>query len=101
MAKLNAEQIIQQYEQLTGEKFQDALNRLSKLDHTGVEAANFLGFCDKQRLDIVIKRLGYTPVKFRGIKSPGQSKSAQRARRAKERLKYDYPNEIRRCCGEA
>lgn len=85
---MRAEQIIQQYEQLTGEKFQDALNRLSKLNHTGVEAANFLGFCDKQRLDIVIKRLGYTPVKFRGIKSPGQSKSAQRARRARERLNH-------------
>lgn len=87
MAKVNAEQIIQQYEQLTGEKFQDALNRLSKLGHTGTEAANFLGFCNKQRLDIVIKRLGYTPVVFRGKKRPGLSKSAKRARRAKERLK--------------
>ena len=87
MAKVNAWQIIQQYEQLTGEDFQAALIRLAKDDHTGTEAAHFLGFCDKQRLDIVIKEYGYTPVKFRGIKAPGQSKSAQRARRARERKK--------------
>ena len=84
---MRAEQIIQQYEQLTGEKFQDALNRLSKLNHTGTEAAHFLGFCGKQRLDIVINRLGYTPVVFRGKKLPGLSKSAKRAHRAKARHK--------------
>lgn len=85
MAKVNAWQIIEQYEQITGEKFQDALIRLSKLDHTGTEAAHFLGFCCKQRLDIVIKRLGYTPVVFRGKMRPGRTKSAIRARKALEK----------------
>lgn len=82
---LHATKIIEQYEQLTGEQFQDALNRLSKLGHTGTEAAHFIGFCDKQRLDIVIKRLGYTPVVFRGRRLPGMSKSAIKYRKAKEK----------------
>lgn len=82
---MHATKIIEQYEQLTGEKFQDALNRLSKLGHTGTEAAHFLGFCDKQRMDIVIKRLGYQPVEFRGIKCRGRSKSSIRYHKAKER----------------
>ena len=86
---MNAAKMIEQYEQLTGERFQDALNRLSRLGHTGTEAANFLGFCDKQRLDIVIERLGYMPVVFRGKKRPGLSKSAKRARRAKARKLND------------
>lgn len=82
---LHATKIIELYEQLTGEQFQDALNRLAKLGHTGTEAAHFLGFCDKQRLDIVIKRLGYQPVTFRGIKPRGMSISSKKYHRAKEK----------------
>jgi hypothetical protein len=82
---LHATKIIEQYEQLTGEQFQDALNRLSKLGHTGTEAAHFIGFCDKQRMDIVIKRLGYQPVIFRGIKHRGMSKSSKTYHNRKEK----------------
>lgn len=82
---MHATKIIEQYEQLTGEEFQAALNRLAKLGHTGEEAAHFIGFCDKQRLDIVIKRLGYQPVTFRGIKRRGQSKSSIKYHKAKEK----------------
>lgn len=82
---MHATKIIAQYEALTGESFQAALIRMAKEDHTGEEAAHFIGFCCKQRLDIVIKRLGYEPVTFRGRRRPGMSKSAQRARRARER----------------
>lgn len=82
---LHATKIIEQYERLTGEQFQDALNRLSKLGHTGTEAAHFIGFCDKQRMDIVIKRLGYQPVTFRGIKPRGMSISSKKYHKAKER----------------
>lgn len=82
---LHATKIIEQYEQLTGEEFQAALNRLAKLGHTGTEAAHFIGFCDKQRMDIVIKRLGYQPVTFRGIKPRGMSISSKNYHRAKEK----------------
>jgi hypothetical protein len=82
---MHATKIIEQYEQLTGEKFQAALIRLAKLGHTGEEAAHFIGFCDKQRLDIVIKRLGYEPVQFRRIKRRGMSKSSIKYHKAKER----------------
>lgn len=82
---LHATKIIAQYEAITGESFQAALIRMAKENRTGTEAAEFIGFCSKQRLDIVIKRLGYIPVVFRGRKLPGTSKSALRARRARER----------------
>lgn len=82
---MHATKIIAQYEAITGESFQAALNRMAKEGRTGTEAAEFIGFCNKQRLDIVIKRLGYEAVKFRGRRLPGMSKSAQRARRAKQR----------------
>lgn len=83
---MHATKIIAQYEQLTGELFQTALNRMAKEDYTGEQAAHFIGFCDKQRLDIVIKRLGYTPVSFRGKKRLGLSKSSKTYHRRKERL---------------
>ena len=83
---MHATKIIEQYERITGESFQAALIRMAKENRTGTEAAEFIGFCNKQRLDIVIKRLGYEPVAFRGRRMPGMSKSAQRARRARERL---------------
>lgn len=86
---MHATKIIAQYEEITGEKFQDALNRMAKENRTGEEAAHFIGFCGKQRLDIVIKRLGYTPVKFRGRRLPGMSKSAIRYRKAMERRKRE------------
>lgn len=82
---LHATKIIANYEKLTGEKFQAALNRLAKLGHTGTEAAHFIGFCDKQRMDIVIARLGYEPVQFRGIKHRGQSLSSVKYHKAKEK----------------
>lgn len=84
---MHATKIIAQYEQITGEKFQDALYRMQKENRTGQEAAEFIGFCDKQRLDIVIARLGYTPVKFRGRRLPGTSKSAIKWRKAQEKKK--------------
>ena len=82
---MHATKIIAQYERITGESFQAALNRMAKENRTGTYAAEFIGFCDKQRLDKVIKRLGYVPVQFRGRRMLGMSKSAQRARRAKQR----------------
>lgn len=88
---MHATKIIEQYERIIGESFQAALNRMAKEGRTGTEAAEFIGFCNKQRLDIVIKRLGYEPVAFRNRRLPGMSKSAQRARRAKERLLNEDP----------
>lgn len=86
---MHATKIIAQYEEITGEKFQDALNRMAKENRTGEEAAHFIGFCGKQRLDIVIKRLGYTPVVFRGRRLPGMSKSAIKYRKAMEKRKRE------------
>ena len=82
---MHATKIIAQYEALMGEKFQDALNRMAKEDYTGEQAAHFIGFCGKQRLDIVIKRLGYTPVTFRGKKRRGLSRQSRDYHRNKER----------------
>lgn len=86
---MQATKIIAQYEEITGEKFQDALNRMAKENRTGEEAAHFIGFCGKQRLDIVIKRLGYTAVQFRGRKLPGVSKTAIKNRKAMEKRKRE------------
>jgi len=70
---MHATKIIALYEEITGEAFQDALYRMAKENHTGEEAAHFIGFCGKQRLGFVIKRLGYIPVVFRGKKKLGKS----------------------------
>jgi hypothetical protein len=82
---MHATKIIAQYEQITGELFQAALIRMAKEDYTGEQAAHFIGFCGKQRMDIVIRRLGYQPVTFRGIKPRGMSKSSKKYHKAKEK----------------